>query len=80
MHRVLHRALYYAPIGKIELQSLKAVLASGKISFPVHLSRILSEINLNLTFQSILVHRHVNELFLFVSPGQPLDLVAFLFI
>lgn len=60
-------------IDKIELQSLKAVLTSMKIDPPSHISRILSDIDLSLTYESILIYRYLNELFLCVNTQQSVD-------
>lgn len=58
---------------KLELQSLKAVLTSMKNVRPAHLSRILSNINLSLTNESILIYRNLNELFLCIHKHQSVD-------
>ncbi|MCD6019579.1 MAG: hypothetical protein K0S53_2700 [Bacteroidetes bacterium] len=58
---------------KIELQSLKSVLTSMQIDRPSHLSRVLSDINLSLTYESILLYRNLNELFLCLHINQSVN-------
>jgi hypothetical protein len=60
-------------IDKIELQALKTVLTSMQIDRPTHFSRVLSDVNLSLTYESILIYRHLNELFLYLHLNQSIN-------
>lgn len=65
------------PIDKAELQSLKTVLTSLKMEKPTVLTQVLSDFNLSLTYESILIYRNLNELFLCVNTHQSIDTESF---
>lgn len=67
-------------IDQKELQNLKTVLTSEKIDKPAKLSHVLADLNLSLTYESILIYRNLNELFLCVNTYQTVDSENFTYI
>jgi hypothetical protein len=67
-------------IDKLELQNLKTILTSLKIDRPTIITQVLSDLNLSLTYESILIYRNLNELFLCVNTHQSIDSEDFFYI
>ena len=67
-------------IDKKELKSLKTVLTSIKVENTTILRKILSDINLSLSYESILICRNLNELFLCVNTYKSINTEDFSYV
>ncbi|MDF2448202.1 MAG: hypothetical protein K0R26_706 [Bacteroidota bacterium] len=58
---------------KLELLTLRSILTQLKVDTPSVLSQVLSELDLSLNSESILIYRNLNELFLCINTHHKVD-------